>query len=94
LAVASLKNASVSRNEQSAPEGPPLGGAGGGEVGHGAAGIEDHDHLIAVGKREEIGDAGFQRLEMDRIGVIRALKRRGKEKQREAKEEHARFFHD
>jgi hypothetical protein len=60
----------------------------------GAAGIEDHDHLIAVGKRKKIGDAGFQHFQIDRIGVIRALQRRRKKNQRKAKEEHARFFRE
>src|SRR5262249_20711103 len=43
------------------------------------AGVEYHDHLIAIWKGEEIGDAGFQHLQVHRIGVIRALESCGQE---------------
>jgi len=54
--------------------------------------VEHNDHLIAVGKREKIGDAGFQHFEVDRIGVIRAVDGCRKKKQRESERQDTCLF--
>jgi len=55
--------------------------------------VEHNVHLIADGKHEKVGDAGFQHLEVDRIGVIRAVDGCRKKKQRESERQDTCLFH-